>query len=85
MSDFPTQRLDPRFVYCATDFKKIVDFGSGSKRDGHYCWDCRHCGGNSLKCAHPRLSVPFSLGTHAERMGCRGAFERGEPSGGDGA
>lgn len=69
----PTQWLDPRFNYCAGDFKKIVDFGAASTRGGRRCMECRHRRG--MHCGHPRLQCRFSLGTHADRMGCRNGWE----------
>ena len=68
MPDFPTQRLKPQFLYCAGDFKQITNFGAARPRGFRYCQDCRYR--RVLHCRHPRLAVPFSLGTHAERMGC---------------
>ena len=77
MSEFPTQRIDPKYKYCAINFKNIADYGSASTHGGKYCMDCLHCA-NARACAHQALAKPFSLGTHPERMGCRNAFERKE-------
>lgn len=68
------ERLDPRFHYCAGDFKDKyhADYGAASTHGGHYCTDCKHRRGSA--CHHPRLAGSFSLGTHPDRMGCRHGY-----------
>ena len=74
MSDFPTQKLNPRFKYCAVNFKIIADFGAASTHGERHCVDCKHCR-HYAECHHPQLAKPFKLGTHADRMGCRNGWE----------
>lgn len=64
--------LDPRFKYCAGDFKQIVNFGAARPRGHRHCTDCRYrrTVGGKESCLHPRLPQAFSLGTHPDRMGC---------------
>ena len=74
MSESPTQKLNPKFKYCATNFKIIADFGAASTHGGHSCIHCKNCQHYS-ECNHPYLIKPFKLGTYADRMGCRNGWE----------
>ena len=70
--------------YSVADFKEAVDYGAASTHDGLNCIECAHYGARrhgkqgwierTEECRHPQLHVPFSLGTHPDRMGCRHGF-----------
>ena len=77
MSDYPTLALNPKYHYCAGDFKPLADYGAASTHGGNYCYDCKHRAtlDNHDVCNHPLLAGTFVLGTYPERMGCRNAFE----------
>ena len=72
--------------YSVGDFKTEVDYGAASQHDRHSCLDCAYYGprrhrpndeleGRTEECRHPSLHVPFSLGTHPDRMGCKRGFK----------
>ena len=74
MGDYPTQKLDPKFKYCVTNFTIIADYGAASTYERHDCMSCKNALGHT-KCGHPCLARPFSLGAHFDRMGCRNGWE----------
>ena len=71
--------------YSVGDFKADADYGAASTHGGLPCLDCAYYGPRihaargdierTEECRHPQLHVPFSLGTHPDRMGCRHGFK----------
>ena len=76
--------LDKRFKYNVGDFKREAEFGAASTHGGYFCLECAHYGARkhdktgwvekTEECRHPQLQLPFSLGPHPERMGCRHGY-----------